>query len=155
MMRINWRRLRWSLSVALIALLAVASVAVAQGTIPTNRFSRVVTRYLTVSDDATITDNLTVDGVILSAASVITLTNGGTLTIADSFHPIASAGTIGASLSCPAGLISVIENTVNQTITFTDTGTVRLTANFAMGQYDTLTVIGDGTSCLEVARANN
>jgi hypothetical protein len=111
---------------------------------------------ITVADDVTVSGDLASSIVKLTPSTLISLTNGATLTPAASLQPIGSPGTVYVTLGvCPAGLVTTLENAINATINLTDTGTSKLTANFAMGQYDTLTLIGDGTNCYELARANN
>lgn len=158
---------RWALVSALIAILLTSGVVFAQN-FPKSLTGWLIAQRLTVNtistltgdvtmgDDLIVTDNATVDGLVLTPATLISLTNGATLTPSSSFHVIGSPGTVYVTLGvCPAGLVTTLENAINATINLTDTGTSKLTANFAMGQYDTLTLIGDGTNCYEVARANN
>lgn len=56
-----------------------------------------------------------------------------------------------------AATVNVTGNadTANQTITISETTTARMAGNFAMGQYDTITLIGQGVTWHEVARSNN
>lgn len=159
--------IRWAIFSALIAILLTSSVVFAQ-TFPKSLTGWLIAQRLTVNtistltgdvtmgDDLIVTDNVNVDGLMLTPATLISLTNGATLTPASSFQPIGAPGTVYITLGvCPSGLVTTLENAIAQTINFTDTGTSKLTANFAMGQYDTLTLIGDGTNCFEIARANN
>ena len=53
------------------------------------------------------------------------------------------------------GKITTFYNQANQTITISDTSTLKLSGNIALGQYDSLTTIGDGTNCVQLATANN
>lgn len=116
---------------------------------------------LDVGGDTQLAGDLTVGAALyLTEQTGITLTTGGTLTPTGSFQPIRAAGTIafGAIGSCVAGTAGsflVIENEVNQTINITDSTTLRLTANYAMAQFDTLTLVCDGATWVELARANN
>lgn len=122
-----------------------------------------VTGNATVSGSATVTGNLTTAAALdvgtlanLSPATAISVTNGLTLTLAGALQPLQSAGTVTATLpACTAGDLYVLQNTTATTINIADSGTAKLTAAAALGQYDTLTVIGDGTYCIELARANN
>jgi hypothetical protein len=94
----------------------------------------------------------------LTQAGVITVTNGSTIALTKGLQPLAAAGSVATATftGCQAaGRVSVLVNTVNQTITLTDTSTLMLAGNFGMTQYDTLTLIGDGTNCIELARAVN
>lgn len=110
------------------------------------------TSDLNVTDDATISSTL-----VYSQQTALTVTDGGTITPTGTYQLLTAAGAVGASVStsCTAGSIFHFENTANQTITITDTGNIVLAGNAALGQYDTLTVICDGTRVVELARANN
>jgi hypothetical protein len=54
-----------------------------------------------------------------------------------------------------AGTIVRLVNTSNTTINMADSDNVKLSAAWAAGQYDTLTLASDGTYLLEMARSNN
>lgn len=165
-MRLNKRMMT---SFALVIILLIAMNVPVWGQSAATRFNRLIvnstlnvvgtttlTGDVTMGDDLIVTDNVSVDGLVLTAATLISLTNGSTLTPVSSFHRIGSPGTVYVTLGvCPAGLVTTLENAINATINLTDTGTSKLTGNFAMGQYDTLTLLGDGTNCYELARANN
>jgi hypothetical protein len=85
------------------------------------------------------------------------LTQDATLTPTGTYQPIASAGNIGTSSVAvlAAGTVVNIINTSNVTINFTDTGTLMLSGDAALGQYDTLTLWSDGTNMIEIAQTNN
>lgn len=136
---------------------------------------------LTVTDDTTVLGTLTLGGganvsglstfdgdvvangyiastdmLYLIPADPITVTNGGTITPTGAFVELTAAGAVGADLAaCGDGQVTVILNTANQTITITDTGATRLSGNAVLGQWDTLTVIGSGVSCNEIAQTDN
>lgn len=97
--------------------------------------------------------------LIIQGQTGITVTDGSVITPTGSFQPITAAGTVGATLggcsSTNNGQVTRFVNTVNQTITITDTGNTVLAGNFAMGQYDALTTYCDGTRQIEVGRSNN
>ena len=112
-----------------------------------------VTTDGTFSADGTIT---TQGNLYLIPGTAITVTDGSTITPTTAIQELASAGNVGAALaSCGDGQVLVLVNTTNTTITITDTGTIRLAGNAALGQWDSLTVVGSGVTCVEVARANN
>jgi hypothetical protein len=93
----------------------------------------------------------------LDAATVITLTSGATLTPNSSYQPIAAAGNIGfgaIAAGAEGDLLTVI-NVTNTTITITDTGTLKLSGNLALGQYDSATLLSDGTNWIQLATSNN
>jgi hypothetical protein len=113
-----------------------------------------------ISDDGLVLsdDDLTVaDDLILTEQSVITVTNGATLTPTGAVQPIASAGAVGfgAITAGTAGQLLVIENTVNQTITITDSATLRLGGNAVLGQFDTLMLLYDGATWVQVSKTDN
>jgi len=43
----------------------------------------------------------------------------------------------------------------SNTITLTDTGTLKLGGNAALGQYDSITLLSDGTNWIQVSKADN
>lgn len=138
----------------LVALLNMP--ALAQGI--SNFSSVVLSGDLIVGDDATVADDLTVGGdVVNTPTTAIVVTQGGTITPTGSYVPITGTTGVGtASVANPtAGRLIYITNLANATITLTDTGTLKLSANFAMGQYDSITLRGDGTNWIEAGRSNN
>lgn len=118
---------------------------------------------------ANFTGNVTTDGTFAADGAItgqggfnlipgpaITVTDGGTITPTTAIQELTAAGTVGAALAaCGDGQVVTLINLSNQTITITDTGTIHLAGNVALGQYDSLTVVGSGVRCIEVARANN
>lgn len=86
----------------------------------------------------------------------VTVTNGGTVTPAETLVELTAAGAVGTSLgTCTDGQYVMFVNTANQTITITDTGTTRLASDWAGGQYDTLSLACVGVAWYEVARSAN
>jgi hypothetical protein len=169
---------------ALLAVVLSSGIVMAQtGNRGRSNFDWIVARRLTVSTlgldvdggDVTIVEGLTVDGEIdangdttmtaatvgtfltLDEADVITVTNGATLTPLGSFQPIASAGAVGfGAIAAPtAGNILIVENTVNQTITITDSATLRLGGNAVLAQYDTLVLVYDGATWIQLSKTDN
>ena len=125
---------------------------------------------LSVVGDAAVTGNATVAGtlgvtgaatfasnMIISPAAVITVTQDMTITPAGGYQPLASAGTVGTAVVAAGTAGSVVRfvNTTNTTITLTDTGTLKLSGNLALGQYDSVTVVSDGTNWVQLATSNN
>lgn len=111
-----------------------------------------------VTADVTIGDDLTVIGdVVNTPGTAILVTSGGTVTPISSYVPLTSTGSVGTSsiAALGAGKTIYLVNMANTTITFTDTGTLKLAGNAALGQYDTITLRSDGTNWIEAARANN
>lgn len=137
---------------------------------------------MVIGDDLNVTDGATIAGTLmgndiyatgdvragddLQAANflrmvpttAITVTAGMAIQPTGSYQPLRSAGAVGATLALTgssAGNVVVLVNEVNQTITISDTSTTMLAGNVALGQYDTLTVITDGTNWYELDRSNN
>lgn len=97
------------------------------------------------------------DHLAVAAQTAITVTNGATLSPSGSYQPIQAAGNVGfgAITAGAAGRELVIINISNTTITITDTGTLKLGGNAALGQYDSLTLWSDGTNWIQLSKADN
>lgn len=162
----------------MVAGLALATMLLAVMTAPTwaqsaaTRFSRLIVSQtltsvgtttltgavttgadLTVGDDAIVTDDLTTANLILGAQTGIVVANDTVVAPTGSYQPISAAGAVGtASITVgTAGSELVLVNTSSNTITFTDTGTLKLSGNAALGQYDALRLISDGTNWIQVS----
>lgn len=136
---------------------------------------------ITAARDASIVGNLTVTGsatlgavapsslaatgalsagtfLIDAKAASVTVTNT-TFVPLGTFQPItATTGvtpTIGLTSTATAGTVLILENISSQTITFADTGTQVLGGTRALGQYDILGLIFDGTNWVELYLGNN
>jgi hypothetical protein len=68
------------------------------------------------------------------------------------FSASIAAGLLAALLSLPV-LAQGITNF--DTITLTDTGTLKLSGNAALGQYDNITLMSDGANWVELSETNN
>lgn len=119
---------------------------------------------VTATDDAVTGDDLTVgdDAAIgsvlrLVAATSITVTQGATLSPTGSYQPITAAGNLsfGAITAGTAGDVLTVINASNTTITITDTSTLKLSGNLALGQYDSVMLLSDGTNWVQLATTNN
>lgn len=115
--------------------------------------------------------NLTTFGNVVSSSVVrlqtflqpvkqtrIVVTEGSTITPVGTNQPISSTGAVGtSSIAAPTGVNNILYlvNVGSQTITLTDTGTLKLAGNFAMGVTDGITLMFDGTNWVEMARSNN
>lgn len=116
-------------------------------------FTGNVTTDGTFSADGTISGQ---GGLNLIPGTAITVTDGSTITPTTAIQELTAAGNVGAALAaCGDGQVQTFVNLSNVTITITDTGTIHLAGNAALGQYDSLTVVGSGVRCIEIARANN
>jgi hypothetical protein len=67
---------------------------------------------------------------------------------------MATAGTVPITVPA-AGRIVCLWNTGSQAVTFADNSTQQLAGSFAMGQYDVICGISDGTRFIEITRSNN
>lgn len=172
------RRITLSLMVGVVLTLLLAVALNAQGV--RQNFEWIIAKRLTVDtsasigtdltvgDDVTVTGDVTADGLTLtsvgtidtlrlSAATAISVTQGLTITPAGSYQPLESAGTVstGAITAGTAGDVLTLVNGTNTTITISDTGTLKLSGNIALGQYDSLVLISDGTNWVQLATTNN
>jgi hypothetical protein len=103
--------------------------------------------------------------MVLTPGTAITVTNGTPFTPTASAQPIQAAGTVTPTLSVTnsagaayaAGTMLRVINVSNQTINLADSGNVKLSTAWAGGQYDTLTLLFDGTTStwIEIARSDN
>ena len=107
---------------------------------------------LTLSDgDAVIADDLRV-----TAQTGITVTNGAAFTPTGTYQPIQAASEVTPTIGVgTAGDLVVLINTGTQTVNLADTGTAKLSAAWAAGQYDSLILWCDGTNWVEISRSNN
>lgn len=139
---------------SLIAALLLAALlnmpVLAQGI---SNFSNIVLDF-----DLVVGDDLTVAGdVVNTPGTAIVVTSGSTITPISSYVPITGSTGVGTSsiASLQAGKLIYVVNMANATITLTDTGTLKLAGNFALGQYDSITLRSDGTNWIEAGRSNN
>ena len=122
-----------------------------------------LTGNLTITGAASVSSNLTVTGVgilstraRLTAQTVLTVTNGAAFTATGVYQGIIAGSEVTPTITAgTAGDLLIIVNTGTNVVNLADTGTAKLTAAFAMGQYDSLTLLADGTNWIEIARANN
>lgn len=108
---------------------------------------------LVVGDDLTVGDNLYVADLIASTYTTVTVTDGSTITPTGMYQRISSAANTGTSaIANPtAGRLLILVNVANTTITLTDTGTLKLSGNAALAQYDAIQLLGDGTNWIQIA----
>ena len=111
---------------------------------------------IVASDDITITDDLTVGGdVIITPPVRASLSATQTLTPITSNVPISSSAAAGILPACAAGKIFHIHNVGAQSIIITDSGTSKINGTYTMGNSDSITLLGVGSNCVELARSNN
>ena len=146
---------------AILFVLAVPTVAQSGVTNFTNvKLSGALTvgTDVTINDDATVADDLTTDDLFLDKQSAQTITDGGTITPTGAYHQITAAAARGTSSVAgvgTAGRVLVLVNVGSNTITLTDTGTLKLSGNAALGQFDTITLLSDGTNWIQVSKTDN
>ena len=115
------------------------------------------TSNATIAGTLAVADSLALsDELYVIPQNAFTVTNGSTLTVTGAVMELTAAGTVGADLP-PAtdGRVLILVNGVAQTITITETASAVMAGNFAMGQGDTLTMIGNGVVWYELSRSNN
>lgn len=101
---------------------------------------------------------LTVDDLFeLDPGSAIAVTVNGAINCTTSNCPLSASAAVGTSdITVPTdGVVLVLHNTVTHTITITDTGTTMLNTDRALGQYDTLVLLSDGTNVMELSYTDN
>lgn len=93
-------------------------------------------------------------GRTLYPGTELTVTTA-TYTPTVTYWPIKSAAEVTLTLGAgTTGQLLIVENVGGETINLADTGTARLSAAWAAGQYDTLSLLYYG-AWTEVARSNN
>lgn len=93
-------------------------------------------------------------GRTLYPGTELTVTTG-TYTPTVTLWPVKSAAAVTLTLGAgTAGQLLIVENVGGETVNLADTGTARLSAAWAGGQYDTLTLLYNG-AWTEIARSNN
>jgi hypothetical protein len=111
---------------------------------------------VTASDDVGVGDDLTVTGdMVLTAPVRASLSATQTLTPITSNVPISSSAAAGILPVCAAGGIFHIHNVGTQSIVITDSGTSKINGTYTMGNSDSITLLGVGSNCVELARSNN
>lgn len=95
--------------------------------------------------------------VTLSPQTAIMVTQDSTISPTGSYQPLTAENDVSTSsiTAGSAGDVLYLTNTVTWTITLTDTGALKLSGNAALGQYDTLLLIADGTNWIEVVQTDN
>jgi hypothetical protein len=111
---------------------------------------------LVSTDDTTVGDDLTVTGdAIYTPPARVSLGATQTLVLATANVPISSTASAGVLPTCAAGKIYYVHNVGAQSIIITDSGTSKINGTYTMGNSDSITLLGVGSNCVELARANN
>jgi len=136
----------------LVSLLAACLLIFGMGAAGDSNFTNLVT-----TGDITTVGNVTVGSILVTAKrTALTVTDAAAFAPTGTFQPITAAGAVTPTITVPAsGTIIVLVNTSSNSILLADSGTLKLSSAYTMGQYDTLTVISDGTNLYEIARSNN
>ena len=116
-----------------------------------------------VEGNGDVTGNFEVTDHLLTQAELymippdaITIVNGGQITITAAVMEITAAGEVTATLSTAGdGQLVTLINTGSNAINIVDAGTTYMAGNVALGQRDTISLIGVGTSWYEISRSNN
>lgn len=91
--------------------------------------------------------------------TAIAVTQDATVNATGTFQRLTAAGAVstsGASITVkPAGTFLVLVNVGSNTITFTETGTLKSAGNIALGALDSATLVSDGTNWYQTAASNN
>jgi hypothetical protein len=97
------------------------------------------------------------DFVTLTPGTSITVTNGAAFTPTATYQPVVAAGEVTPTITAgaTAGRLVVLTNTGTNVINLADSGTLMLSAAAALGQYDSLTIVSDGTNWIEISRSDN
>ena len=135
-------------------------------------FEWIQARRLSVETSAAVGGALSVTGNITGAnavnvgtllrmapATTAVLTADAMLTPIGSYQPISAAAAVGtssiATTTRAAGELLYLINVGSQTVTFTDTGSLKLSGNAALGAGDTLLLVFDGTAWNQAGKTDN
>ncbi len=114
---------------------------------------------LTTAKGITISDGdlVVADDLRVTAQTSITVTNGAAFTPTGTYQNITTASEVTPTITAgaTAGDLLILINTSAQTINVADSGTAKLSAAWAAGQYDVLVLWSDGTNWIEISRSNN
>lgn len=114
------------------------------------------TRGLTNFDALSVSGEVMAAQITARAGTSITVTNGIPFTPLSTYQPITAASAVTPTIAIPeAGKIICLINTSSNAITLDDTGNQVLGAKRALGQYDALCGLSDGTRFIELNFANN
>ena len=157
----------------LIAVLLLLALVVPVGAQSVSRFGAIVAQKITATNGLTVTSGgatVTAGGLTVSAGATalgaklnlapqtaLVVTSGGTITPVGAYQQITAAGAVGTSAITAgnAGDVLILINTGSNTITLTDTGTLKLGGNAALGPSDALALFSDGTNWIQASKADN
>lgn len=125
---------------------------------------------VTVADGLTVSDgDVTLAGTDLvigqyqryTAQAVELVSQDSAIIPTGTYQPISGTATAAVSTSsisitaASAGNVVTLINTGNQSIVLTDTGTLLLSGNTTLGPNDSLTILSNGTSWIEIGQTDN
>ena len=101
-------------------------------------------------------DAVIADDARITAQTSIAVTNGAAFTATGTYQPIVAAAEVTPTVTVgTAGDVLILINTGSDVVNLVDTGTTMLSAAWAGGQYDSLTLFADGTNWIEISRSDN
>jgi hypothetical protein len=105
------------------------------------------------TDDVFATDTISATWSAHSERSALTIGESGTITPTGTYQRLTSAGNVGtSSIANPTeGRLLILHNIGSNTITLTDTGTLKLSGNAALGNLDSVVLMADGTNWIQIA----
>lgn len=114
--------------------------------------------YVTITQDLKVSDDLTLVGTLAETpATTQTVTMNDSITADSSLVLLTSAGTVNTSnVACGVngGLVTYV-NVGSNSIVLTDTGTLKLSGNLTLGQYDGVILQSVWGNCIQLATFNN
>ena len=119
-----------------------------------------VTDQLVVSNDLVVSDFASIARLGYTASATQTLLADTPISVTSSYLLLSAAGSIGTGSigTCNLanqGQLIVLENVSNTTITITDTGTLKLSGNAALAQWDSAAIVCDGTNWVQLYEQDN
>lgn len=112
---------------------------------------------LSVWGDASINSDIILQGFLRLDGEALAVTQDGIITPTNSYVELTAAGDVstGVIASGTEGDLLFLVNTANQTITISDTGTLKLSGDLALAQYDSAVLIFEGTNWIQLSETNN
>lgn len=111
-------------------------------------------------DDITVTDVAALGTLKYTAGTTQTIVADGPIAVTSSYALLSAAGSVGTSAVGTCNLLNqgqmlVLENVSNTTITITDTGTLKLSGNMVLAQWDSGAIVCDGTNWVQLYEQDN
>jgi hypothetical protein len=100
-----------------------------------------------------VSDSISTTNLLFSERSALTIGESGTITPTGGYQRLTSAGNVGTSsiTGHVEGRILILQNIGSNTITLTDTGTLKLSGNAALGAGDPVILMSDGTNWIQIS----